>query len=139
MKMFAFVFIVCALVQLSNQQTAEQLIDGYVKLVEAAKPDCLKESGANEDVIDKEVTHGEFSQEKNVLCFWKCFLKKYNVINDKDEVQEENVRQFIGLSDEKLVDEIHKKCAPLRGSDVCDTSGKISKCVYTSAKAALAK
>ncbi|KAF2903877.1 hypothetical protein ILUMI_02295 [Ignelater luminosus] len=137
--MITFVFIACALVQLSNQQTVDQLIDGYLNLIAPLKPDCLKESGADSDTIDRGIKLGDHSTDQNSKCFWKCFFKKYNLINDNDEIQEENIKQYIGVSDKSVVDEIHKKCAPLRGSDPCDTSDKISYCVYTSAKEALTK
>ncbi|KAF2903878.1 hypothetical protein ILUMI_02296 [Ignelater luminosus] len=137
--MITFVFITFALLQLSNQQTVEQLIDDYVNLVATVKPDCLKESGADSDVIDAEVRLGKFAWDQNSKCFWKCYLKKLNIINDNDEIVEKNIIQYIGLSDKEVVDKIYKKCAPLRGSDLCDTSDKICKCVYTEAIAAVTK
>lgn len=121
-------------------QTTQELIDkSYATLVEPIKPDCLKESGADPDLVDKAIKLGEFSEDQNSKCFWKCYFKKVNIINNDDEIQEENIKQYIGLPDAKLVEEIHKKCAPIRGSDLCDTCQKILQCIITNAKALFAK
>ncbi|KAF2903879.1 hypothetical protein ILUMI_02297 [Ignelater luminosus] len=127
--MFAFVFIVCALVQLSNQEAVEELINNYLKLIAPIKSDCLKESGADEDTIVEALKMGDHPTDHNSKCFYKCFFRKYNLINDSDEIQEEIIKKYIGVPDKNDVDEIHKKCASLRGSDACDTSDKICKCV----------
>ncbi|KAF2903882.1 hypothetical protein ILUMI_02300 [Ignelater luminosus] len=132
--MIVFAFITFALLQLSNQQTVEQLVGSYVKLIEPVQADCIKESGVDPSVIEKEVSLGRPSEDPKSKCFWKCFLKKNNAINDNDEIQEENLKQIIAAP---LVAGVYKKCAALRGSDSCDTADKISKCIYGSTKAAI--
>ncbi|KAF2903884.1 hypothetical protein ILUMI_02302 [Ignelater luminosus] len=137
--MIAQVFILFTFVLFSNQQTANDIIEGYLKVVEPLKPDCIKESGANPDFIDKALKDGKFPDDKASQCFWKCFFKKLNLINDKEEVIEENIRQFIGVPDKKVADEIFEKCIHLRGSDICESINNIGMCVYTSAIAAAGK
>ncbi|KAF2903883.1 hypothetical protein ILUMI_02301 [Ignelater luminosus] len=135
--MISCIFILSTLVLFSNQQTANDIIEGYLKIVEPLKPGCAKESGANPDFVDKALREGKFPDDKESQCFWKCAFKNLNFLNDKDEIIEENLRKFIGVPDKKVADEIFEKCAHVKGADVCETINSMGKCVYSSIMAAV--
>lgn len=120
-------------------QTVDELIECYLKLVDRTKPNCFKESGVDTHVIDREIRHGQFSDDRAAKCYWKCFFKKLNLIADNDEIIKENIKQYVGVADKKGAEEVFEKCAHIKKSDPCDTTSEITKCIYTTATAILKK
>ncbi|KAF2903876.1 hypothetical protein ILUMI_02294 [Ignelater luminosus] len=135
--MIASVLVVFALVNFSNQQTVDQLIEGYSQVVATFKPDCVAASGADPDVIDQEIRNSKFAEDQATKCFWGCFYKKLNLISENDEVLEDNIKKYIGVADKDAAEKIFHKCVHFRGSDYCETATGISRCVSTSSKALL--
>ncbi|KAF2903875.1 hypothetical protein ILUMI_02293 [Ignelater luminosus] len=135
--MITLLLLLFLLTSLSNQQTVDQLVEGYIQVVGTYESDCITVSGANSGVVNQEFRNLKFKEDRATKCFWECIYKKLDLISVSNEVLGYKIKQLIGLSDKDASEEIYQKCIQIRGSDTCETATGIHRCLYTSVRAFL--
>ncbi|XP_017783316.1 PREDICTED: uncharacterized protein LOC108567397 isoform X1 [Nicrophorus vespilloides] len=113
-----------------NPECADTNVPAVFKdIAKSLRATCLAETGANEDVVNA-VFKGEFGNDKQVWCYFKCILEKMGKLKG-DNV---DFKEFI----DGFPDDLRGSYAPSVkhcedgpvGADICETVFLFNKCMY---------
>lgn len=83
------------------------------------------------DYLEELNKTGSFPDESDVvpMCFIKCYLEKIGLISDEGDVNEERVVQMWPDATKDMVIDCAEEME--KGSDICEKSYYITRCVLT--------
>ncbi|KAF5292245.1 hypothetical protein FQA39_LY14060 [Lamprigera yunnana] len=94
------------------------ILDGWSKLFQPNRNDCIKQSGTSESSINGLFTTLEFPDNYNFKCYLHCQYVKLNFIDDKGNFNLPIMFEQVNLADRETVEE----CANVgnQESDFCE-------------------
>ncbi|XP_067633512.1 general odorant-binding protein 56d-like [Eurosta solidaginis] len=97
---------------------------------DAVVKECVKETGANPDILDA-AFHGDFSKIGNKeKCFTKCAQNKLGFVS-KGVVKSDVIQKQLGpLAGDDKVKAVQAKCNGIMTKDDCDTSYELHRCYF---------
>lgn len=112
----------------------QELSEEQRERVRKFREDCTKETKVNPELIDR-ADRGDFSDDRNLKCFAKCFYLKAGFINDAAELQLDVIKSKIPKeANRERALEIIEKCKDVKGSDPCETAYAIHRCYFNSTR-----
>nr|AVH84924.1 odorant binding protein 17 [Harmonia axyridis]QTE76116.1 odorant binding protein 8 [Harmonia axyridis] len=110
--------------------TVQALTDEQREKLKEHSTACAKSTGVDPEAIAN-AKKGTFSDDEKFKDYLFCVSKKIGFQNEAGEIQKDVVKQkaTVALKDEKLVDEIIKKCAVVKDTPQ-NTAFEVAKCYY---------
>lgn len=91
---------------------------------------CLAESGMEPRLIQDLINKGEYPEDRKLKCYLRCVYLKLKMLNERAEINEQQVKKNVGVDDEKIKDEVYHRCKKVKGADLCEVAFNLSKCTY---------
>ncbi|KAF5292244.1 hypothetical protein FQA39_LY14059 [Lamprigera yunnana] len=103
------------------------ILDGWGKLYEQNRNECIKQSGASESHVDAMFVTMEFPDNYNFKCYFHCQYAKLNLIDDKGNFDLPLIFENVPADEKDTV----KKCINVANqkSDVCEKVYAFADCV----------
>lgn len=112
----------------------QKLSDEQKQRIQKYRQECISETQVNPELIDK-ADKGDFTDDKNLKCFAKCFYKKAGFVNDKGELLLDVIKSKIpGDVDREKALAVIDKCKDRVGADTCETVFLVHKCYFESTR-----
>ncbi|KAI4468720.1 odorant binding protein-related [Holotrichia oblita] len=93
---------------------------------------CLEETSVNPTLVHK-AQEGDFSDNRELQCYFKCYYLESGFINKAGEIQANAVKSKIPQKlDKKIALQAIDKCRKVKGNDHCKTAYELHKCLYDS-------
>ncbi|PBC30238.1 Pheromone-binding protein-related protein [Apis cerana cerana] len=124
MKTIVIISAICVCV---SAMTHEELKSG----IHTLQSICMPETGATEQIAN-DVDDGKINiDDKNVLLYVECAMKKFNTVDDNGNFNEEVTRDIVrAVLDENETEQLITQCSPISDTDVHVKISKILQCFF---------
>lgn len=88
---------------------------------------CVEETSVNPTLVHKAQV-GDFSDNRELQCYFKCYYLESGFINKAGEIQADAMKSQ--KLDRKITQQAIDKCKKVKGNDLCNTAYELHKCLY---------
>ncbi|XP_016916885.1 uncharacterized protein LOC108000787 [Apis cerana] len=124
MKTIIIISAICVCV---SAMTLEELKSG-LRIVRSL---CLTQTSVDQQIAN-DVDDGKINiDDKNVLLYVECAMKKFNTVDDNGNFNEEVTRDIVrAVLDENETEQLITQCSPISDTDVHVKISKILQCFF---------
>ncbi|XP_014473740.1 PREDICTED: pheromone-binding protein-related protein 6-like [Dinoponera quadriceps] len=123
--------IVIQLVVVSSEDIDYTTIhDELKKLAGGMRKKCLAEiSGVTNEML-VEAEQGEFPDDNNLACYFKCVMEKGGVLKKDGKINFKVLNKMMPPAFKKVGSEMLDECREINGNDNCELAYNFNKCMF---------